>query len=150
MNDCLLLVFGTDIRSSQDRAALAISHFRSRKSTDEQSSQDSWMLRLLSGSSATVRLPSLPGCPALVSTRRPCTSTISATSGSRTFNWTNYAHGYAAPHRCCGFGWPSTPPQRFFPSSIWGPARKTRRIRSSTPCGNYWFLAVSRSSPVTA
>jgi transposase-like protein len=71
-----------------------------------------------------------------------------ATSSSRTCSWTNCAPGCAAPHRCCGCGWPSTPPQRFFPSSIWGPARKTQRIRSSTPCGTSWFLAASHFSPV--
>ena len=58
------------------------------------------------------------------------------------------APGYAALHRCCGCGWPSIPSRRFFPCSIWVPAHNMRRTCSSTPYGNYWFLAASRSSPV--
>ena len=57
-----------------------------------------------------------------------------AISNSHTSSWTNYARGCAAPHRCSGSGWPSTPSRRFFPSCSLGLARKTRRIESSIPC----------------
>jgi hypothetical protein len=61
-----------------------------------------------------------------------------ATSSSRTCSWTNCAPGYAATSRCSGFGWPSIPSQRSFQSSIWVPARKARRIRSSILCDKSW------------
>ncbi len=56
-----------------------------------------WILQLPSGSSAIDKRPSPPGCPVRVSTRTPCTSAASATSGSRTCNWTTAAHP-AAQH----------------------------------------------------
>ena len=59
--------------------------------------------------SATAMPPSPPGYRVLASTLRPCTSTISATFGSRTCSWMNCEQGYAATHRCCGCGWQSTP-----------------------------------------
>jgi transposase-like protein len=59
-----------------------------------------------------------------------------ATSGSRTFSWTNCAPGCAAPHRCCG--WPSIPAPSFFPCSIWVLARKTWHRGLSTPCDSSW------------
>ena len=84
-----------------------------------------WMLPPPNGSSATVRPPSPPGYLALASTLRPCMSAPSATYRSRTSSWTNCAPGYAAINTCSGSGWPSTPLQRSFLSSIWVPARKT-------------------------
>ena len=86
----------------------------------------------------------------LSSMRRLCTSTLSATSSSLTCSWTNCAPGYAAPHRCCGSGWPSPPARSCFPSSNLVPARRTWHIRLSIPCGRSWPLTVCRSSPVTA
>jgi hypothetical protein len=61
-----------------------------------------------------------------------------ATSGSRTFSWTNCGQGSAAPHRCFGCGWPSIPAPSFFPCSIWVLARKTWHIGLSTPCDSSW------------
>ena len=52
---------------------------------------------------------------------RPCTSTASAISGSRTSTWTNCAHGCVAPHRCCGSGWPSTLARALLPVLYLGP-----------------------------
>jgi hypothetical protein len=40
------------------------------------------------------------------STRSTCTNALSASWWSRTCNWMSSAPGYAAPHRCCGSGWP--------------------------------------------
>jgi hypothetical protein len=61
-----------------------------------------------------------------------------ATSGSRTFNWTNCAPGYAATNTCCGCGWPSILAQRFCPCSIWVPAHNMWHRGLSTPCDNSW------------
>jgi hypothetical protein len=63
-----------------------------------------WILLPQSVSSATDKPPSPPGCRARARTLRPCTNAPSATSSSRTSNWTNCAPGYAALHRCCGCG----------------------------------------------
>ncbi len=57
-----------------------------------------------SGSSATDKPPSPPGSLALLSTRRRCTRTLSATSSSRTCSWTNYEPDCAVQHRSCGCG----------------------------------------------
>jgi hypothetical protein len=48
------------------------------------------------------------------------------------------APGCAAPHRCCGFGWPSILAPRFFRCSIWVHARRTWHIASSIPCESSW------------
>jgi len=86
----------------------------------------------------------------LASTRRSCTNAPSAISSSHTSSWTNCEHASAALHRCSGSGWPSTPFRKLFLSSIWVHARKSRRIRSFTPCGRSWHLAACPFSPVTA
>src|SRR6266487_5000651 len=82
--------------------------------------------------------------------RRSCTNAPSAISSSHTSSWTNCEHASAALHRCSGSGWPSTPFRKLFLSSIWVHARKSRRIRSFTPCGRSWHLAACPFSPVTA
>ncbi len=63
-----------------------------------------WTHRLPNGSSAIGKRPSPPGCLALASTLRPCTSAPSAPSGSRICNWMNCVPGCAATHRSCGCG----------------------------------------------
>jgi len=63
-----------------------------------------WTLPPPSGSSATGKRPSPPGCPVLASTLRPCTSARSAPSGSHICSWMSCAPGCAAPIRCCGSG----------------------------------------------
>jgi transposase-like protein len=45
--------------------------------------------------------------------------------------------GCAAPLRCSGSGWQSTPSRRLFPYSSWDPARKTRRIGY---CPTRWWI----------
>ena len=63
-----------------------------------------WTLPPPSGSSATGKPPSPPGCPALASTLRAYTSASSAICTSRTCSWMNSEHGCAVPHRSCGCG----------------------------------------------
>jgi transposase-like protein len=60
------------------------------------------------------------------------------------------APGCAAPHRCCGSGWPSILARSFCLCFLWVPARNTWHTCSSTPCDGAWPLAACQSSPVMA
>ena len=95
----------------------------------------SWIPQRLPGSSAFDKPPSRAF---LSRARKPCMSASSSISTSRTSSWTNCAPISAAPNRCCGFGWPSILPRRFFPCSLWVPVHKTWHIRSSTAYDRSW------------
>jgi hypothetical protein len=82
-------------------------------------------------------------------TLRHCTSTISATSSSRTCSWTNCEPGCAAPNRSSGCGWPSILARNFFLCLSSVPAHNIWRMCSSTRSERAWPRAVSRSLPVT-
>jgi hypothetical protein len=97
-----------------------------------------WILQQLNGSSATDKRPSLRGCRVLANMRRPCTSTLSAPSSSRTYSWMNCEHGSAAVDRCSGSGWPLTPAPSFFPCLSSVPAPKPWPIGSSTRSDRAW------------
>ncbi len=96
------------------------------------------MLPKPGGSSATDKRPSPPGCPALASTLRRCTSALSSTSGSRISSWMNYAPGSAAPTRFSGSGWLSIPSPRSFRCLSLAPEHKPWPIGSSTRSDRSW------------